>query len=126
MRKKFLIISSFSKKENIYKIGKEKAYYKTTRINKKESSAKLVVQISFFSCFFFAQLRFSESMKHQWRVWFILSRKVFCLVPSKENLWFFYFSEGEENWLKTCHFFNNILKQVQIMLIALKIHSLSR
>ena len=47
--KKILIISSFSKKENIYKIGKEKAYYKTTMVNKKESSAKLVVQISFVS-----------------------------------------------------------------------------
>lgn len=47
--KKILIISSFSKKENIYKIGKEKAYYKTTMVNKKESSAKLVVQINFVS-----------------------------------------------------------------------------
>ena len=36
--KKIFIISSFSKKENIYKIGKEKAYYKTTRVNKKKSA----------------------------------------------------------------------------------------
>ena len=46
--KKILIISSFSKKENIYKIGKEKAYYKTTRVNKKKK-CKLVVPISFVS-----------------------------------------------------------------------------